>query len=158
MQADRSEINKRDLIGRIMEIHLERKNQAFHFVAENEDGVQIQLDSSPDAGGENLGFRPMQTLLAGIAGCSAIDIGLILQKQRQQIDAFRIIVKADRVDSIPRIFKDIHIEYILTGPLDPDKVQRAIALSLDKYCSVAKILEKTANIHASFSLIQPDHA
>ncbi|MEO1450461.1 MAG: OsmC family protein [Bacteroidota bacterium] len=141
-----------------MKIHLKRQNKAFHFVAENEDGVQINLDSSPDAGGENLGFRPMQTLLAGIAGCSAIDIGLILQKQRQVIDDFQIKVTASRVDTIPKIFKEVYIEYILTGDLDSDKVQRAINLSLEKYCSVAKIMEKTARIHTSFSIIQPDHA
>jgi len=128
-----------------MTIELERLNDAFHMKAVNDGGVEIHLDSSPDHGGENLGFRPMQLLLAGIGGCSAIDIIDILKKQRQDLKGLKIKVDGEREkDKVPSLFTDIHIHYIFEGNVDKTKAQKAIDLSLEKYCSVAKTLEKTA--------------
>lgn len=138
-----------------MEIKINRLNDAYHMEATNEDGSTISLDSSPDAGGMKLGFRPMQLLLAGIGGCSGIDIISILKKQKQPLEDIQITVNADREeDKTPSLFKKIHVSYTLKGKLDENKVKRAVALSMDQYCSVAKILEKTAEISYSFEIIE----
>ena len=135
-----------------MKLELKRLNQAFHYEVSNETGQSIHLDSSPDAGGENLGLRPMETVLAALMGCSSIDVGLILKKQKQEIRDYRVEVQAERRDEIPRIFTDIYLHFHLYGDLSPTKVERAIALSMTKYCSVTKILEPTANIHTQFTI------
>lgn len=130
-----------------MIIDLERKNNAFHFEATNESGVKIQIDASPAIGGENKGARPMEMLIMGLGGCSAIDILNILYKQKVAVEGFRIKIDAEREpDATPSLFKDIHITFYIKGEVDRNKAERAINLSLDKYCSVAKTLEKTAKI------------
>ena len=130
-----------------MIIDLERKNNAFHFEATNESGVKIQIDASPAIGGENKGARPMELLIMGLGGCSAIDILNILYKQKVAIESMRIKIDAQReADATPSLFNDIHITYYLKGQVDRNKAERALNLSLDKYCSVAKTLEKTAKI------------
>lgn len=135
-----------------MKLHLTRQNEAFHFEASNPDGNTVHIDSSPAVGGEGKGMRPMELLLAGLASCSAIDIGLILKKQKQEIVDFQIKVRAERADAVPAIFTGIHIEYILTGNIDTEKIERAIALSLEKYCSAANIISRSASIHPTYSL------
>ncbi len=136
-----------------MQIKINRLNEAFHMQAVNEDGCTLSLDSSPDAGGQNLGMRPMQLLLAGIGGCSSIDVISILKKQKQPLEDIQITVDATRQqDKVPSLFEEIHITYTLKGNLDGNKVKRAIELSLEQYCSVAKILEKTAKISYSFEI------
>lgn len=137
-----------------MEVKINRLNDAYHMQAINEDGCSISLDSSPDLGGMNLGFRPMQLMLAGIGGCSGIDIINILKKQKQPLEDIQITVNGEREkDKIPSLFEKIHILYTLKGKLDENKVKRAIELSLQQYCSVAKILEKTADISYSYKII-----
>ena len=137
-----------------MKIELQRKNQAVHLEAVNEDGAAIQIDGAPSVGGENKGFRPMQLLLAGLGACSTIDIISILKKQRQVLDDIRIVVDGEREPNVePSLFQDIHVHFILTGNLDEDKVQKAVDLSMQKYCSVAKTLEKTATITYDFEII-----
>lgn len=137
-----------------MEIKINRLNDAYYMQASNESGCSISIDSSPDAGGMNLGFRPMQLVLAGIGGCSGIDIISILKKQKQPLEDIQITVNGEREkDKIPSLFEKIHILYTLKGKLDEKKVKRAIELSLQQYCSVAKILEKTADISYSFKII-----
>ncbi len=122
--------------------------------AMNESGRSISIDSSPDAGGQNLGFRPMQLMLAGIGGCSGIDVISILKKQRQPLEDIRIRVRGDREpNKTPSLFEKIHIVFTLKGKLDENKVKRAIELSIKQYCSVAKILEKTADISYSYEII-----
>jgi len=136
-----------------MQIKIKRLNDAFHMEATNEEGVSIHMDGSPDIGGQDLGFRPMQLILSGLGGCSTIDILDILKKQRQEVRDIDIDVSATRYeDQVPSLFKAIHIKYIVQGPVDEKKLIRAIELSLDKYCSVAKILEKTAEISYSYEL------
>lgn len=135
-----------------MKLELKRLNQAFHYEVTNETGQSIQLDSSPDAGGENLGLRPMETVLAALAGCSSIDVGLILKKQKQEIRDYRVEVSADRREEVPRIFTHVYLHFHVYGDVDPKKVERAVQLSMDKYCSVTKILEPTAEIHTQFTV------
>lgn len=130
-----------------MRIELKRKNDAFHFEACNEEGQMINIDASTDIGGENKGVRPMQLLPMALGGCSAIDMILILKKQKQQIDDFQISIDAEREESqVTNLFKSFHIVYKIKGNVDLGKAERAAALSMEKYCSVAKTLEKTAKI------------
>jgi len=138
-----------------MKIELQRKNTAVHLEATNEDGATIQIDGSPAVGGENKGFRPMQLLLAALGGCSTIDIVGILKKQRQGLEDIRITVNGEREPNVePSLFQDIHVHFTLKGALDEEKVRKAVELSMEKYCSVAKTLEKTARITYDFEIIE----
>jgi putative redox protein len=130
-----------------MRITLERQNKAVHMKATNEDGASIHIDGALSIGGENKGLRPMQLLLAGMGGCSIMDVVSILNKQKQQPDDIRVIVDGDREkDKTPSLFEKVHVHFIITGNLDEKKVKRAIDLSMKTYCSVSKIIEKTALI------------
>lgn len=138
----------------MIKIELDRLNDAFHFSAVNEDGVAVHLDSAPNAGGTNQGMRPMQMLLAAMGGCSAIDIIDILNKQRQDLKDLKITVTGEREkNAIPSLYQTVHAHYRFFGDLDDKKVERAISLSIDKYCSVSKTLEKAgAKITFSFEI------
>lgn len=121
--------------------------------ATNEDGKSIQMDGSPSIGGENLAPRPMQVVLMALAGCTSIDVLSILRKMKQEVVDYDVEVSAEREEGkVPSLFTDIHIKFILKGDLDPEKVEKACTLSAEKYCSVTKLLEKTANITWSFSI------
>ena len=133
-------------------IKLKRINNDVHFEAFNEDGNSIHMDGSPDIGGEGKGVRPMETLLMAIAGCSSIDVVLILKKMRQKLEDLEVEVVGERVDTIPRVFKSIHIKYILTGNLKEKKVAEAVRLSMEKYCSVSKMIEKAAEITYEYEI------
>ncbi len=138
-----------------MKIRIKRLNQACHMEAVNDEGNTIQIDGAPQVGGENKGFRPMQLLAAGAGSCSAIDIISILEKQRQPLRDIQVEIDAQREEGkIPSLFSKIHLHYILSGTLVPAKVEKAIALSVNQYCSVLKTLEKTATISYSYE-IQP---
>lgn len=122
--------------------------------AMNEDGNTIDIDGAPEIGGENKGFRPMQLLAAGAGACSSIDIVSILQKQREELKDLKVEISAEReAGKTPSLFTTIHLHYILSGNPDPKKVERALELSLTKYCSVVKILEKTAEISYTYEII-----
>jgi len=124
-----------------------------HFVATNEDGNSISMDGSPEIGGENLGVRPMQLMLMGIAGCSSIDVVLFLKKMRQPLEDIKVNVSATRREGeVPSLFKTITVDYQLFGDLSEEKAEKAIKMSLDKYCSVSKIIEHTAEINYTFSV------
>lgn len=137
-----------------MEIKLKRLDDAYQMVALNENGNSIIMDGSPSIGGGNKGMRPMQTLLAALGGCSAIDVISILNKQRQILDDIHIEIKAAREpEAVPSLFTEIHVHYKLFGELKPEKAERAVQLSMEKYCSVAKTLEKTAIITWSYEIV-----
>lgn len=136
-----------------MEITLNRLNDDVHFEAVSEQGLSIQLDGTPEIGGVEGGVRPMQAVLMSMAGCSAIDVVTLLKKMRQPLEDIQIKVKADRVDTIPRVFKAIHIHYILKGAMEEDKVEKAVSMSVETYCSVSKMLEKAADITYSWELV-----
>src|SRR5687767_10443846 len=139
----------------MIKIELNRLNDAFHFSASNENGNTVHLDASPDIGGTNQGMRPMQMLLAAMGGCSAIDIINILKKQRQDLKDLKITVTGEREkDATPSLYQTVHAHFKFFGDLDPDKVEKAINLSIDKYCSVSRTLEKAgATITHSFEII-----
>lgn len=137
-----------------MKITVKRLNNAVHMEAKNEDGATLQMDGSPDVGGINGGLRPMQMLLAAAAGCSTIDIVGILKKQKQNPDNLTVEVTGDREKAgTYSEFKAIHLHFIFEGNVDEKKAGRAIDLSLNKYCSVSKMLEKTAKITSSFEIV-----
>ncbi len=137
-----------------MRILLKRLDDAYHMEATNEDGLSIQTDGAPSIGGRNKGMRPMQLLISAIGSCSGIDIISILKKQKQDLKNIEIIVDAEREqDKTPALFTKIHVHYKLYGALAEEKVKRAVDLSINKYCSVARILEKTAGISSSYEII-----
>ncbi|TVQ27262.1 MAG: OsmC family peroxiredoxin [Spirochaetaceae bacterium] len=134
-----------------MRVTLDRVNDKVHFVASNADGNTIHLDGSPTVGGEGAGFRPMEAVLAAIAGCASMDLGPILTKQRQRVDGVSIAVTGERADAVPAVFTSITVHYDLTGEIDADKARRAIELSVFKYCSVGAMLVDV-DIRYSFSI------
>lgn len=139
----------------MIKIELNRLNDAFHFSASNDNGNTVHLDASPDIGGTNQGMRPMQMLLAAMGGCSAIDVINILRKQRQELKDLKITVTGEREkDAVPALYETVHAHFRFFGNLDPDKVEKAINLSIEKYCSVSRTLEKAgAKITHSFEII-----
>ena len=123
-------------------IELSRVSGDFGFEATDQYGHTIKMDSSPESGGLNYGVRPMQMLLMGLGGCSAIDVLTILKKQRQEVRDYKMIINGDREpNKEPSLWKEINIEFHLYGNIDSDKAQKAADLSVGKYCSVAKTLE-----------------
>jgi putative redox protein len=136
-----------------MKISIQRLAAPYLMEASNEAGHTLLMDSGAD-GNPAQAMTPMQLLLAGIGGCSTVDIVLILQKQRQNVADIQVQVQGERAkDQTPAVFTDIQLHYTLIGDnLEEEKVRRAIDLSIEKYCSVAKMLEKTANISYSFEI------
>ncbi len=125
-----------------MRIELKRLNDAFHFEAKSETGNIAHMDGGENIGGHNKGVRPMQMLVMGLGGCSAIDIVLILKKQKQVIEDFEISIDGEREEGKePSLWKNIEVHFKLKGQFDKEKVERAVQLSMDKYCSVSKTLE-----------------
>lgn len=123
-------------------IELSRVFGDFGFEATDENGHIVKMDSSPASGGQNYGVRPMQILLMGLAGCSAIDVIAILKKQRQEVTDYKMIVNGEReAGKEPSLWKDITIEFHLYGDIDEDKAAKAAELSVNKYCSVAATLK-----------------
>ncbi len=136
-----------------MKIEVNLLNDAFHMEAVNEDGARVHMDTGPDMGGVNGGLRPMQMLLAGLGGCSAIDVLDILRKQKQPVTGLSVQVEGERQkEVVPALWQKIHVHFTFKGQVEEAKAQRAVALSMDKYCSVAKTLEKTATITSSFEV------
>ncbi|MCP4520362.1 MAG: OsmC family protein [Cytophagales bacterium] len=137
-----------------MEIKLKRVNNAVHLEAVNENGNTVQIDGAPKIGGEDQGARPMELLIMGLGGCSSMDILSILKKQKQEVEDYEVTISAERdTDNVPSLFTDIHVSFTLKGKIDPKKADRAVKLSMDKYCSVTKILEKSSNITYDFKII-----
>lgn len=140
-----------------MKVTVKRLNDAVHMQAKNKDGATLQMDGSENIGGVNGGFRPTEMLLAAAAGCSTIDIIGILKKQKQNFEDVTVDVEGqkEKVDTWSE-FKKIHLHYTFKGNIDEKKAARAIELSLTKYCSVTKMLEKTAEVTSSFEIIRPE--
>jgi putative redox protein len=136
-----------------MKIIINRVNQAVHLKAVNESGQSIDMDGSPGIGGEELGMRPMEVLLSSLAGCSSMDVLSILKKMREDIQDYQVEITGERdPDEVPSIFKKIHVHFILQGNLNTKNVEKAVSLSMEKYCSVSKMLEKSAEITHSFEI------
>ncbi len=127
----------------MVKIEIQRVNGAYGFEAKDEYGHTVRMDTKPDIGGENFGVRPMQLLLMGLGGCSGIDIVSILKKQRQSVTEFNMKIEGEREPGVePSIWKEITIVFELEGQIDQDKAEKACALSMDKYCSVAETLRR----------------
>ena len=136
-------------------IEIERRDDGYHLVAKNEDGASLSMDASRDIGGKNMGLRPMQVLLSSLGGCSGIDVISLLKKQRQELRDIKITLTGERESGkIPSLYTSIHVHYKLFGTIDNDKAEKAVNLSMEKYCSVARTLEKTARITYSFEIIK----
>jgi putative redox protein len=128
----------------MVEINLHRKEGDFGFEATDANGHMVRLDTSDETGGVNFGVRPMQMLLMGLGGCSAIDIVMILKKQRQTINDFSIKITGEREPGKePSLWQTVKITFFLKGAIDKEKAERACQLSMDKYCSVAATLMKS---------------
>lgn len=137
-----------------MSITLKRLNDAYHMQATNESGEQFEMDGSPAIGGDNLAMRPMQVLLAALGGCSTIDVVSILKKLREPLEDIEVKISGDReAGQVPAVYTSMHLHYILTGNLKPEKVEKAITLSVEKYCSVGMMLEKAAPITWSYEIV-----
>jgi putative redox protein len=125
------------------------------FMAETGTGHILNMDGALEAGGRNLAPRPMELMLAGAGGCTAFDVVLILQRSRQNISACEVSLQAERAETDPKVFTKINLHFTVKGKdLDPSKVERAINLSHDKYCSATAMLGKTAEITHSFEIVQ----
>lgn len=122
---------------------MEKRQGEFGFEIKDENGSIVTTDTNPDNGGSNYGFRPMQLLLAGLGSCSAIDMVSILNKQRQTIKDFKIIVTGEREpEKIPALWQKVHVAFELTGEIEQAKAEKAATLSIEKYCSVAETLRR----------------
>lgn len=131
-----------------MKISLKRINDNYLFETINENGNIVLLDNKSEA--EPKGSSPMDLLLRGIAGCSSIDVVMILKKQNHELEDLQVEVEGFREEgAIPNVFKKIHLNFMLKGDLPAAKAERAVKLSMDKYCSVSKMLEKSAEISYS---------
>ena len=127
------------------------------FVAESGSGHALVVDGAPEAGGRNLGMRPMELLLAGAATCSAFDVVWILRRARQPVADCVVDAEAERAPEEPRVFTRIHLRYAVAGRgLDPRQVERAVKLSKEKYCSATIMLGATAEITYDITLVEGD--
>lgn len=130
------------------------------FVAETGSGHVLTMDGAPDAskpenGGANLAARPMETVLAGTGGCTAYDVVLILKRGRHKVQGCSVKLTTERADTDPKVFTKIHMQFTVTGKgIPPTAVERAIAMSHDKYCSASIMLGKTAEITTGFEVIE----
>ena len=125
------------------------------FMAETGTGHILNMDGAPEVGGRNLAPRPMELMLAGAGGCTAFDVVLILQRSRQNIIACEVSLQAERAETDPKVFTKINLHFTVKGKdLDPSKVERAINLSHDKYCSATAMLANTAEITHTFEVVQ----
>ena len=124
------------------------------FVGESGSGHSVVMDGAPEVGGRNLGIRPMEMLLLGLGGCASFDVVLILQKSKQAVTDCEVLIDAARAEKDPKVFTKIHLHFIVKGHnLAPDKVERAINLSAEKYCSASIMLGKTAEISHDFEIL-----
>lgn len=127
------------------------------FIGTGDSGFRVQMSSSKSAGGDEDGFRPMELLLIGLGGCTAMDVISILRKKRQNVAGMELVLDADRSDSHPTIFTAIRINYIVHGKqIDPQAVKRAIELSETKYCPASAMLSKSAEIEFSYEIVEDD--
>jgi len=127
------------------------------FVGESESGHSVVMDGPPDSGGRNMGVRPMEMVLLGMGGCTAFDLVLILQRQRQQVVDCRVELDADRADDVPKVFTRIHVHYVVTGKgLDDNKVARAVEMTAEKYCSVSIMLAQSVDITHDYEIVEAD--
>lgn len=123
------------------------------FVGQSGSGHAVVMDGPPDAGGQNLGPRPMEMLLLGLGGCASFDVVDILEKMRQPISGCETVLSAERAEEAPKVFTKIHLHFVIRGEVDSAKAERAVKLSAEKYCSASIMLGKTAEMTHSFEIV-----
>lgn len=129
------------------------------FTAEAGSGHRMVLDTAEDHNGQNAGFRPMELLLIGLAGCTGMDIISILRKKRQQVTGYEVNVQGKRAEQYPMVFTDITVEHIITGhQVQPEAVAHALKLSEERYCGVEAMLGKTAQVTHTFRIVEAAQA
>jgi len=131
-----------------------RLTKEMEFIGTASSGHSLILDADDESGGRNRGFRPMELLLVGFGGCTGMDVISILRKKRQDVAGLEMNVKGEKTDSYPKVYKTVHIEYVITGTnIQKEAVERAIELSLTKYCSVGATLAKAGTITHSYRIV-----
>lgn len=139
-----------------MKVRIEWDGQAegVCFSGESGSGHKVLMDGPPEIGGRNQGPRPMEMVLMGTGGCTAVDVMLILRKGRQEVTDCVVEIEAERATEDPKVFTRIHFHFIVTGKnLQPAQIERAIRLSAEKYCSASIMLGKTAEITHDFEIV-----
>jgi putative redox protein len=137
-----------------MKISLKRVNNAVLFEATNSRGHTIRIEGSSDIGGTDSAPAPTEYLLMSHAGCTAIDIVELLRKMRQSLRHIEIEAEGRREkDNVPKVFTGIHLHYKLYGDVTPEKADRAIGMSVEKYCTVSKMIDRVAHITYSFEIL-----
>ena len=125
------------------------------FVGESPSGHSVVMDGPPESGGRNLGVRPMEMLLLGLGGCSSFDIVSMLKKGKQDLVDCEVDISAERADTEPKVFTKIHAHYVIKGKdLDRKKVERAVNMTAEKYCSVSIMLAQVADVTHDFETIE----
>jgi putative redox protein len=128
------------------------------FMGESGSGHAVIMDGAPEYGGRDLGIRPMEMLLVGLAGCTGFDVVQILKKGREPVTACEVEVEAQRAATDPKVFTKIHLAYRVAGPgLSRAKAERAVTLSKEKYCSASIMLGATAEISYSLDVVDEAH-
>jgi putative redox protein len=124
------------------------------FLGESGSGHAVVMDGAPEAGGRNIGVRPMEMMLLGLGGCTAFDVVMILEKSREKVTGCEVVLESERASEDPKVFTAVKMIYTLRGEkLKPASVERAIKLSAEKYCSASKMFEKTAVITHEWTVV-----
>ena len=130
-------------------------SEGLSFEAAADSGHKVIIDSAPDFGGQNRGSRPMELILMGLGSCTAIDVVHILRKARLEVANCRVELDAERAEAPPKVFTRIHVHFIVSGEgLTEKRVERAVALSAEKYCSASLMLNKAVDITHSFEIVE----
>jgi putative redox protein len=125
------------------------------FVGESGSGHSVVMDGAPAAGGRNLGVRPMEMMLLGLGGCSAFDVMLILKRGREAVTDCVVELDGERAETDPKVFTKVTMRYVVTGRgLDRRKVERAVQLSAEKYCSATAMFAKTAQLEHTIDIVE----
>ena len=137
-----------------MKVTIKRLNKDVLFEGTNAEGNTIQLDGSSAVGGVGKGMRPTEALLTSLASCSSIDVVVLLKKMRQQLEDIQVEVTGERAeDKIPKVFRKIHLHFILTGNINHEKAAQAIEMSAERYCTIAKMIDRVAEVTHDFEIV-----
>ncbi len=128
------------------------------FLGESGSGHTLVMDGPPEAGGRNMGVRPMETVLIGLGGCASYDVVSILRKARQDIRDVHALIEAERADTEPKVFTSVHVRFVVTGKnIKEAHVKRAVELSAEKYCSASIMFGRAGvNMSHSFEIVEVD--
>ncbi|MFP5471177.1 MAG: OsmC family protein [Bacteroidia bacterium] len=135
-----------------MQVRLKKVDEPFYFEANNDRNIIVKVDSSAQTGGQDRGATPMELVLMALGGCVSIDLGLILTKQKQVVENYALDIVGERDETPAKAFKTIHLNFQLQGKVDKTKVEKAVELALNKYCSVAQSLSKNIKISYQVSV------